>query len=619
VEETLAQQRKRLPDEPGVYLFKNAGGEVIYVGKSVSIKKRVASHFSGKSPVGSSGQIEQVDFMVTATEAEALIVEQQFIRSYRPRFNIRLRDDKSYPYIGVSLDEEFPRVYFTREKHRRDRRYFGPYASPRHTRDTLELLGRLFQYRTCDGPEPGRRSGVPCLDYYIKRCQAPCVGKISKEEYRRNIDAIMDFLGGNYRSVADEIEQKMKEAAADHEFERAAALRDKLRSIQALMEKRTIATKSGHSIETADIVGVALADQAANAQVLQVRDGILAERQGFYLDNKEEAPEEEVIEQFLAQYYSSVATIPPLIVVSPAMAGKADMVAEALSTQRGSKVEVRTAMRGDKRRLRELAERNAKLALTRDQLRKERTQAQRVDAVSDLRERLGMENLPMRIEGFDISNLGATHIVASMVVFEGGAPKKAHYRKFAIRGVVADPDDFASMEEVLGRRVRAYLEQADLSPHDKERDESFASLPDLIMVDGGKGQLSAAMEVLGPLVERGTVVVSLAKRLEEIYVPGASVPLDIPKNAEGSRLLQRVRDEAHRFALTFHRQRRSRSMTSSIFDNLAGVGLVRKKALLDHFGTPEAFLRASADEIAAVPGIPGKLAREIHRQLHRIG
>jgi excinuclease ABC subunit C len=627
------EQRKRLPDQPGVYVFKDAEGGVLYVGKATSIKKRVASHFSGPHRGGLEfiGQVASIDFLVTETEAEALLAEQQFIKRHRPRFNIRLRDDKSYPYVGVSLDEEFPRVYFTRERHRSGRVYFGPFSSAKRVRETLDLLGKLFQYRTCEGPEPGRRSGVPCLDYYIKRCQAPCVEYIDREEYRRNIEAIIDFLSGRYRDVERDLERKMAEAATAEEFERAATYRDRLEAVRSLMQRRSVA---GETLDTADVVAVAADGRAANAQVFQVRDGILAERQGFYLANEGERGEAEVTEEFVAQYYSAVPAVPRLVVVGPALRGRAELLAEALSRRRGGPVEVRVAERGDKRRLRELAERNARLALAQDKLRQERRRQQRVDALSALQEALELPSLPVRIEGFDVSNLGADHTVASMVVFEGGAPKKADYRRFKVRGdgrrldplpspdgMQGSPgaDDFASVEEILGRRTARLLEQADRSPHDSQRDESFAALPDLILIDGGKGQLSAGLRALGPLVERGTVVIGLAKRIEEVFVPGNPDPVPIPEGSEALRLLQRVRDEAHRFALDFHRVRRGKAMTRSLLDELPGVGPVRKRALLDHFGSPDRLVGASREELEAVPGIPGKLAREIHRQLHKSG
>ena len=632
--EKLAEQRRELPDAPGVYVFRDKAGDALYVGKANSIRKRVASHFAGKGSgrgAGMGGTAELIDrtdsieFLVTENEPEALLAEQSFIKRYRPRFNIRLRDDKSYPYVGVSLDEEFPRVYFTRERHRPNRAYFGPFSSAKRVRDTLDLLGKLFQYRTCEGPEPGRRSGVPCLDYYIKRCQAPCVGYIDKEEYRGNIDRIVGFLSGRYKEIAGDLEDKMEEASEAQDFERAALFRDRLNAVRGMMERQQVA---GGALGSADLIAVAVEGNDANAQVFQVRDGVLAERQGFYLAGEDEVAEGdrdpgEVAETFLLQYYGAAPAIPGRVIVGPELRGRTGVLAEALGSQRDSQVEVRVASRGDLRRLRELAEKNAKLALAQDKLRREHRRQQRVESLSALQEALGLERVPVRIEGFDISNLGETHTVASMVVFEGAAPKKSDYRKFGIRGEFGEngegPDDFAAMQEVLSRRLGRYLQQADISPHDSDRDASFASLPDLIVIDGGKGQLSAGMKTLEPLLEQGVAVVSLAKRIEEVFVPGRKDPILLEKGSDALRLLQRVRDEAHRFAITFHRSRRDQAMTASVLDGVRGVGPARKRALLRHFGSPDRLLTASREELEAVPGVPGKLAREIHRQLHRAG
>jgi excinuclease ABC subunit C len=616
--ERVAQQRRELPDSPGVYLFHDGEGEILYVGKARSIRKRVASHFSG-GETRLTSRVDQIECLVTSTEAEALLAEQSFIKRHRPRFNIRLRDDKSYPYVCVSLDEDYPRVYFTREKHRPNRAYFGPFSSAKRVRETLDLLGKLFQFRTCEGVEPGRRSGSPCLDYYIKRCGAPCVGYVSREEYRRNIDAIVDFLSGRYRRVEADEQAKMEGAAAAREFERAALHRDRLKAIQSLFERQRVA---GGSVGTADLIGVAAEGADANAQVFQVRDGILAERQSFYLDNQAERDLSEVAEEFVGQYYSASPAVPRTIVVGPYLRDRVELLEAALGERRGGAVEVRVAERGDKRRLRELAERNARLALDQDRLRREHRRQRRVESLADLREALGMQELPVRIEGFDISNLGGEHTVAAMVVFEGGATKKADYRRFRVRGENGQrpgPDDFASMEEVLGRRMNRYLEQVDLSPHDRKRDASFAALPSLVVIDGGKGQLSAGMRALRPFTERGVTVIGLAKRLEEVYVPGRSAPVDLSADSEASKLLQRVRDEAHRFAIDHHRGRRGRAMTGSVLDELKGVGPVRKRALLQHFGSPERFVAATREELEMVPGVPGKVAREIHEQLNRTG
>jgi excinuclease ABC subunit C len=614
----LAEQRKTLPDGPGVYLFRNDDQKVIYVGKAKSIKKRVAGHFSNpvtRGAVQMTDQIDSVEFLLVSSETEALIVEQNFIKQYQPLFNIRLRDDKSYPYIAISMDEPFPRVYFTRERHRKTRLYFGPYSSAKRTRSTLETLGKVFQYRSCNGPEPGRRSGSPCLDFYIKRCGAPCVDYgVDREQYMESIDGVRAFLSGRYREVERGLEAKMKAAAADQEFEQAALERNRLAAVRSLLQRQRV---SNDAVGTVDVVAVAAEGTEANAQVFQLRDGVLSDRQSFYLDNVIEGGLGEVAQEFLLQYYGEATVIPPQVIVQGEVEDL-DALADLLSERRGARVEVRPAERGDKRRLLELAERNAKLALDQERLKAERSRQQRVQALDDLQEALHLDALPLRIECFDISNLMGTHTVASMVVFEGGAPKKGDYRRFTIRGGEEGvPDDFASMSEVLTRRLAQWEKQQDLSPHDPERNESFATLPNVIVIDGGKGQLSAGVEALRAFLDRGVAVISLAKRIEEVFLPGRPEPIVLGHDTPALQLLQRVRDEAHRFAITHHRSRRDRAMTGSVLDDLPGIGPTRKRTLLKHFGSPDAVLAASREQLEAVPGLPGKTARELYTFLHR--
>jgi excinuclease ABC subunit C len=627
---TLAEKRRELPDEPGVYLFRDARGKVLYVGKAKSIRKRVASHFSGRAGSNRRGGtdlvdlIDHVEALVVHTEAEALLAEQNFIKQYKPRFNIRLRDDKSYPYIAISLDEKFPRVYFTRERHRRDRAYFGPYSNAKRVRATLEVLGKVFMFRSCEGPEPGRRSGSPCLDYYIKRCEAPCVGYVSAKDYRRSIDGVIDFLSGRYREIERELEDSMQRAADEQRFEDAARERNRLRAVRSLLERQRVAHETG----TLDAIAVAVSDREANAQVFQVRDGVLSDRQSFYLDNAAGGDIADVAEAFILQYYASAMMVPPLLVVQRELAPTrppptaSPALAEALSERRGGSVEIRAAERGDKRRILELAERNARLALDQEKLRSERRRQQRVEALDGVQQALGLDTIPLRIECFDISTLMGTNTVASMVVFEGGAPKKSDYRRFKIAGSDGNggvPDDFAAMEEVLSRRLAQWERQREVSPHDKAYDPSFAALPNLVVIDGGKGQLSAGLRALRPFRERGVMVVSLAKRIEEVFIPGRAAPLQLAHDTPELQLLQRVRDEAHRFAIAHHRSRRDREMTASILDELPGVGPARKRALLTHFGSPDAILAASREELEAVPGLSGRLAGRLYRELHKTG
>jgi excinuclease ABC subunit C len=622
-----ADRRRELPDQPGVYLFRDERGKVIYVGKAISIRKRVASHFSNPSTRAGHDllpMIEQIEALVVHTESEALLVEQNFIKQYKPRFNIRLRDDKSYPYIAISLDEDFPRVYFTRERHRRDRAYFGPYSNAKRVRSTLEVLGKVFMFRSCDGPEPGRRSGSPCLDYYIKRCEAPCVGYVDKEGYRKAIDGVIAFLSGRYKEIEWALNEEMKLAASEQRFEDAARERNRLRAVRSLLERQRVAHEDG----SMDAIAVAVAEGEANAQVFQIRDGVLSDRQSFYLDNASGAEVPEVAEAFILQYYASAMSVPPLVIVQKEV-GPQPALADALSARRGGNVEIRAAERGDKRRILELAERNAILAIDQEKLRSERRRQQRVEALDGLQQALGLDTVPLRIECFDISTLMGTNTVAAMVVFEGGAPKKSDYRRFKVFTVgdasVRDddgeygPDDFAAMEEVLGRRFARWEQQREVSPHDKDYDPSFAALPNVVVIDGGKGQLAAGLRALQGFRDRGVTVISLAKRIEEVFIPGRAAPLVLAHDTPELQLLQRVRDEAHRFAITHHRIRRDRAMTASVLDDLPGVGPARKRALLAHFGSPDAILAASREELESVPGLPGKLAREMYRELHKTG
>ena len=618
--ERIREQRLSLPDQPGVYVFRDRRGRVIYVGKAKSIRKRVASHFSNPTMYGTTALTEEIDdiqALVVVTEAEALLTEQNFIKQYKPKFNIRLRDDKSYPYIAISLDEDYPRVYFTRERHKSKRAYFGPYSSAKRVRGTLDLLGKIFLFRSCEGTEPGRHSGSPCLDYFIKRCGAPCVGYVSKEEYREGIDGVVAFLSGRFKQIERDLERKMYFAAGERNYEQATLERNRLQSVKALLERQRV---SEGGAGTYDAVAIAVDGIEANAQVFQVRDGVLSDRQSFYLENQAEQSTAIVAEEFMLQYYSSTLSIPALIVVQSDLTEESELevLGQLLAERRGGPVEIRAAERGGKRRILDLAERNALLALDQEKLKTERRRQQRVDSVNGLQAALSMDNLPMRIECFDISHVGGTHTVASMVVFEGGAPKKSDYRRFTIREVEGN-DDFASMAEVLSRRFAQWEKQTEKSPYDADRDASFAALPNLVVIDGGKGQLSAGLGPLQGFRDRGVTVVSLAKRIEEVFTPGSPNPIVLPHDTPELQLLQRVRDEAHRFAITHHRSRRDKAMTESIMDDLPGVGPARKRALLKHFGSPEAVLGATREDLENVPGFPQKVARDLYAHLNKTG
>ena len=600
-----------LPRGPGVYLFRGADDDVLYVGKAKSLRPRVRSYFAGgDSRLGIDQLVERIvrlEVIVTQSEAEALHLEQNLVKRHRPPFNVRLRDDKSFPYIAVTVADEYPRVMFTRERHRRGTVYFGPYANAKKVRETLDVLNRVFQFRPCEGPKPGRHSGIPCLDFHIERCTAPCIQAISKDDYRALIDGVIQFLSGETRPIVRELERQMREASVEERFEDAARYRNRLFAIESLAQRQGADRPAVGSV---DVIGLAIESDRAAVQVFPLRDGRLIDRYAFHLENVAGQDPATILESFCLEYYGGAPSIPPEVLV-PEGVGETDALARFLSDLRGSKVEVRVPVRGEKRRLAQLADENAHLALAADASRSKQRRLRRVEALEQLRERLNLESLPIRIECFDISNLQGREIVGSMAVFVDAQPKRAHYRSFGVRGQEGQ-DDFAAMAQVVERRF-ARLREA-------SSDESFGSAPNLVVIDGGKGQLAAALEAIaGSGGAPRVAVIALAKREEEIFLPGRadSIRLD-PKDA-GLQLLQRIRDEAHRFAIGHHRRRRDTRAFESIFDTLTGVGPTRRRALLQHFGSAERFLAATQEELEGVPGLPAKVARAIFAQLHRAG
>jgi excinuclease ABC subunit C len=611
---SLEPKLKSLPAKPGVYLFRDAKGKLLYVGKAKSLRPRVRSYFrqGGDGRPGIGGLVERIsDFevIVTGTEVEALHLEQNLVKRYRPPYNVRLRDDKSFPYIAVTVEDEYPRVMFTRERHRRGVVYFGPYANAKKVRETLDVLNRVFRFRPCEGPKPGRHSGIPCLDFHIDRCFAPCVNYISKDDYGKVIDGVIEFLSGETRPIIRDLERRMKEAAANENYEEAARYRNRLFSVQHLAERQAADKRA---VGTVDVIGIAIEGDRAAVQVFPLRDGKMVDRYGFHLENVEGHDEGAVLEAFALEYYGSAPSVPPQLIV-PREAGETSALAEFLSERRGSQVEVRPAERGEKRRLQELAEQNAAVALEADTAKAETSRLRRIEALEELREVLNLESLPLRIECFDVSNIQEESPVASMVVFQDGVPKKAHYRKFGIRGQDGQ-DDYAALAEAVSRRF-ARLTTAT----DDEYDDGFASMPNLVVIDGGKGQLSAAIQAMQAYDLPRVAVIALAKKAEEVFVPDQPEAIRLERHSPGLQLLQRVRDEAHRFALGFHRQRRDAKAKESIFDTLPGVGPARRRALIQHFGSAERFLAASQEELEGVPGMPAKTARAIYAQLHKAG
>jgi excinuclease ABC subunit C len=610
----LDDQLRTLPAKPGVYLFRDERGDVLYIGKAKSLRPRVRSYFQQSLDSRAAirqlpERVEDIEVIVTQNEVEALHLEQNLVKRHRPPFNVRLRDDKSFPYIAVTVDDEYPRVMFTRERHRRGVWYFGPYANAKKVRETLDVLNRVFPYRPCEGPKPGRHSGIPCLDYHIDRCLAPCVGYVSKEDYRTIIDQVIEFLSGNTRPIQRDLERKMREAASDERFEEAARYRNRLRSVQHLAERQAADRRS---VGTVDVIGLAVDGDRAVVQVFPLRDGRMVDRYSFHLENVAEQDPTTILESFCLEYYGGSPSVPPEIVV-PRDAGDTSALEQFLSERRGARVRVHVPERGEKRRLQELASENARHTLVSAAVESEQKRMRRIEALEELRECLNLEALPIRIECFDISTAMGVDNVGSMVVFQDAVAKKAHYRKFAVRGQDG-MDDFAAMAEVITRRFARLSDELG-----EEFDESFAATPNLVVVDGGKGQLSAALAAMQRFDLPRVAVVALAKREEAVFVPGRPDPIRLSRHSPALQLLQRIRDEAHRFAVGFHRQRRDTRSFGSIFDDLEGVGPARRRALLQHFGSAERFLAATQEELEGVPGVPAKTARSIYAQLHKAG
>ena len=593
-----------------MYLFRDERGDVLYVGKAKSLRSRVRNYFQGGDGRAGTAQlvalIDDVEVIVTRNEAEALHLEQNLVKRHRPPFNIRLRDDKSFPYIAVTLTDEYPRVMFTRERHRPGTVYFGPYANAKKVRETLDVLNRVFRFRPCEGPRPGRHSGIPCLDYHIDRCFAPCIGAISREEYGEVIEGVIGFLSGDTVSIQRELEERMREAAADERFEEAARYRNRLNSIRHLSERQAADRREVGSV---DVIGLALDGPEAAVQVFPLRDGRMIDRYGFHLENVAGEDQQTVLEAFVIEYYGTLPSIPPQVFV-PAGIADTTAIAEFLSERRGAPVDVRAPLRGEKRRLVDLAVENARVALDSDTARRAETRSRRVAALEDLREVLNLESLPVRIECFDVSNIQSEAIVASMVVFQEGRPRNAHYRNFTIRGLDGQ-DDVGAMREAIRRRFTR-ARQGDV-------DESFGCIPNLVVVDGGKGQLAAARAAMEELDLPRVAVIALAKREEEVFVPGVPYPIALDRTSPALLLLQQIRDEAHRRALRHHRQKRDSKAFETIFETLPGIGPSRRRAILKHFGSVDKFLEASQEELEGVPGLPQKTARTVYATLHKAG
>jgi excinuclease ABC subunit C len=610
-----------IPDGPGAYLFRDSDARVIYAGKALSLRKRLASYWGRPLHPRTEAMLEHavsVEWIVASTEVDALMLEYNLIKSHRPRFNVRYRDDKSYPYLAITVGEKWPRARVMRGPKRKGVRYFGPYGHAYAIRETLDALTRVFAVRTCSNAffDQRARAGRPCLYYDIGRCSGPCVPSmtgVTEESYRQQVDAMTDFLAGNYRPVLTRLQAEMRQAADIMEFERAAKLRDQLAAARKAMESQEMVLRRRDDL---DVVGMQEDDLEAAFQVFFVRGGRVMGRRGWVVDKVEDIDAPGLISSFLRELYMEREEVPPRVLV-PAWPADQALVEEWLSGIRGSTVRISVPARGDGRRLLQMVSQNAKDAFARHKLKRASDFAARSRALKELGDVLGLPVAPLRIECYDISNLGPADKVGSMVVFEDGLPKRSDYRKFEIKGVPGQ-DDFASMEEVLRRRfARLVVEGSDengASPK-KKRPGRFAYPPSLIVVDGGRGQLSVAERVLDGS-GLSIPAIGLAKRLEEVYLPGQPEPLQVPRGSEALFLLQHIRDEAHRFAITYHRQKRAKRSLHSPLDDVRGVGAARKKALLKRFGSLARLQRATLEEIGATPGVGPALARTIYEQLH---
>ena len=601
--EHIEAQLKELPRQPGVYLMKDETGMIIYVGKAKSLRSRVRSYFRKNDQTYKTRMlvkyIDDFDYIITDTEVEAYILEANLIKKHQPKFNIRLKDDKTYPYIKVTKNVDFPRVFKTRIVKNDGAKYFGPFADVDAIYKTLDVIKDTFKLRSCkkelkaDDPEDR-----PCLNYHIDKCLGPCIGAVSKEDYHELIDQVCLFLSGRQVELKKQVEEKMKEAAAERNFEKAARFRDALEAFKKLSESQKVMTDK--NIDQDVVALVQGEEDNACAQLLLVRNGRLIGQEYFILQGTEEETSAETMASFLQQYYEQAAGIPDELLLNTEI-NYQELLAERLADMKGKKVSIQYPQKGDKKKMLAMAERNAEQNLKKEDIRSKYEKQRTSGAVEKLGEILEMENDPYHIEGFDISNIQGTDSVASMVVFKNGRPSKQDYRRFKIK-TVEGPDDFSSMKEVVERRYARLLRE------DRK-------LPDLILIDGGKGQLNAAYEILELLGIEDLPIIGLAKREEEIFRPGESEPITLPHHTPTLQLLQRVRDEAHRFAVSYHRKLRSRRLTHSMLDEIPGVGETRRNALLQHFGSLAKIREAKIWQLKKVDGISGKTARKIYDYL----
>lgn len=605
--ELITEQLKQMPAQPGVYLMKDASGTILYVGKAASLRSRVRSYFGSPQQLTPKIQklvahVHDLEFFITGSEQEALILENNLIKRHHPHYNVRLRDDKTYPFLKISLNEDWPRVYFTRRVEEDGGRYFGPFASARSVRQTLKILKGMFPFRTCTRPITGA-DPRPCLDYYIHLCPAPCIGAIAKREYNDIIRQVVFFLEGKQERVVKNLENQMAKAAENLDFEKAALLRDQLQAISKVIEGQKIAARvKGEQ----DVIAFATERDRACVQVFFIRGGKLIGRESFILQGAASEEPEQIMTGFVKQFYASAPHIPPLLLLQHPVEDKA-VIESWLQSKRGSKVSIQVPSKGSKKQLVEIVAENARQGLQQLKIKQEAGTSALAEALAEIQKELHLPAPPARMECYDISNIQGRAAVGSMVVFEKGKPKPAHYRRFRIK-TVEGADDYAMLQEVLRRRFKR-LQSGETAG------EGWAALPDLVLIDGGKGQLSSALEAMKETGADSIPTAGLAKENEELFVPWQSEPIRLPASSPGLQMLQRLRDEAHRFAIGYHRQVRSKDSFGSLLDSVPGIGPRRKRELLRKFGSVQRIREASAEELASVKGMTKASSRKIKEYL----
>lgn len=612
----IAEELKKLPDQPGVYIMHDSRDAIIYIGKAVSLRKRVhqyfqPSHDEGIKKAQMVKQIARFEYIITDSELEALVLECNLIKEHRPKYNTMLRDDKTYPYIRVTLGEDFPRVLFSRQQKKDKSRYFGPYTSAGAVKDTIELVNKIYQLRTCNRNLP-KDTGKerPCLNYHIHQCTGPCQGYISKEAYRERVDAVVEFLNGNYGPVIKSLEGKMNEASANLEFEKAIEFRELLGSVRQIAQKQKITHTDG---EDKDIIALAADDRDAVVQVFFIRDGKLIGRDHFYVRIGNEDARGQILTTFIKQFYSGTPFIPREIML-PEGIEEQEVLAEWLAEKRGGKVYIRVPQKGMKEKLVELAQKNAELVLSQDKEKIKREEGRTIGALKEIEKLLDMEGL-QRVEAYDISNINGFETVGSMIVYEKGKPKRSDYRKFKLK-TITGPDDYASMHEVLTRRfTHGMREMAEMEEKELSGEYgSFTRFPDLIMMDGGRGQVNIALRVLDEL-HLNIPVCGMVKddnhRTRGLYYNNVEIPID--RGSEGFKLITRIQDEAHRFAIEYHRSLRSKEQVHSVLDDIPGIGPARRKALMKKYQSLEAIKEATEEDLAATDTMNEQAARSVYR------